>query len=167
MPVSMLIKESPIVLDQIVLNLNKASAVTKEGIKTTLQKLGPEIVKVIQAQFWPDHYYTGGLAKSVFYSTTEMGNLTTLEVGPTLKRGRWDAGKLLEGGTGPNPRAPFRPIAAWAVSKGLPPGPIWQKIRREGTEAHPFIGAAYNESLPIIEQAVNELGDVVVASIVE
>ncbi len=166
MPVSMQIKESPIVLDQIVLNLNKASVVTKNAIKSTLRNVGLKVTNVMREKILPNRY-TGALEQSVTDTIIESGSLTTLEVGPTLKRGKWDAGKLLEGGTGPNPHAPFGPIAAWAISKGLPPGPIWQKIRREGTEAHPFIWASYRESLPIIEESINELGEVVVAAIIE
>lgn len=166
MPVSMQIRESPIVLDQIILNLNKASAVTKNAIKSTLRNVGLKVTNVMREKIAPNRY-TGALEQSITETFIETENLTILEVGPTLKRGKWDAGKLLEGGTGPNPRAPFGPIAAWAISKGLPPGPIWQKIRREGTEAHPFIWATYRESLPIIEQSLDELGEIVVAAIIE
>ncbi len=166
MPVSMLIRESPIVLDQIVLNLNKASAFTRTRVKSVLQDVGLRVSNVMREKILPNRY-TGALERSITETLIETENITILEIGPTLKRGKWDAGKLLEGGTGPNPHAPFGPIATHAKSKGLPPGAVWQKIRKEGTDAHPFIWNTYRESLPIIDEAVDKLGEVVVAAITE
>ena len=64
---------------------------------------------------------------------------TRLAIGPTATRGRYDAGLILQRGTGPIANAPFGPIAAWAESKGLPARPVWYKIKTKGVAAHPWL----------------------------
>ena len=41
-------------------------------------------------------------------------------------------------GSGPNPNLPWAPIAEWARRKGIPPFPVYHKIKTEGTEANPY-----------------------------
>ena len=41
-------------------------------------------------------------------------------------------------GRGPDPNLPWAPIAEWAGRKGIPPFPVYYKIKTEGTSANPY-----------------------------
>ena len=81
--------------------------------------------------------YTGTLSDSIDYHVNMAER--SVSIGPTAKRGRFDAGLLLEMGTGPIPNLPFGPIAKWAEFKGVPAGAVWWKIKTKGVTAHPFL----------------------------
>lgn len=53
---------------------------------------------------------------------------------------------------------PFEPIARWAKRKGLPKAawPIWQKIREEGTQPHPFMRPAIHRNHEKIAQLLKQ-----------
>ena len=97
-----------------------------------------------------ENNYTGALADSI-QGTFEDGGMT-VDIHPTVQRGRWDGGAILELGTGPIPNAPWIPIRDWAESKGLPGFPVWFKIRAEGVAAHPFLDRTYEKTEPRIEE---------------
>jgi len=92
-------------------------------------------IRYVMKQRLHGHRYTGALEDSVNYLVS--GN--RVEIGPTAKRGRYDAGWLLQAGTGPISKLPFGPIAKWAAFRGLPAGPIWYKIKTQGVKAHPWL----------------------------
>jgi len=102
-----------------------------------MQQLGRRIAYLMKMQLKP-HRYTGALEDSV---TSEYDpRRQRLEIGPKAKRkGGWDAGLLLQRGTGPIPNLPFAPIKKWAAFRGLPAGPVWYKLKTEGADAHPFV----------------------------
>ena len=107
-----------------------------EFIDENMRGLGRRIAYLMQRQI-ERHRYTGALSDSV-RSQYDSG-ARRLEIGPTAKRGRYDAGLLLQRGTRPIARLPFAPIAAWAEHRGLPAGPVWWKIKTKGVDAHPFL----------------------------
>ncbi len=110
--------------------------------------------------------YTGGLSSSIKFEIDEGAKRLT--VGPTLKRGRWDAGLLLEMGVPhPIPNAPWAPIKAWAIFRGLPPFPIWYTIRTKGIKAHPFINETLERVRPDIQAAADDVGMLAAAAIIE
>ena len=41
---------------------------------------------------------------------------------------------------------PFEPIRRWGELKGVPAGAIWQKIRTQGTDPHPYLWPAFTEN---------------------
>ena len=107
-----------------------------EFVDANMRGLGRRIAYLMRQQI-RHHRYKGTLEESVT-SAYDPGAMK-LEVGPTAKRGKYDAGLILQRGTGPIARLPFAPIAAWAAFRGLPAGPIWFKIREKGIDAHPFL----------------------------
>lgn len=86
--------------------------------------------------------YTGALADSIDYAVNMAQK--SVAIGPTAKRGRWDAGMLLEMGTRPIPNLPFGAIARWAEFRGIPAGAVWWKIKTKGVTAHPFLRETLN-----------------------
>lgn len=107
-----------------------------EFLEENMRRLGWRIAHLMQRQI-KGHTYTGALTGSI-RSQYDPGT-SRLEIGPTQKRGRYDAGLLLQRGTRPIARLPFAPIAAWAEHRGLPAGPVWWKIKTKGVDAHPFL----------------------------
>jgi len=106
-------------------------------VESNMRGLGRRIAYLMRMQI-RRHRYTGALEDSVEseYDTARQ----SVAVGPTAQRGgKWDAGLLLQRGTGPIPNLPFGPIAEWAAFKGLPAGPVWYKIKTVGVSAHPFL----------------------------
>ena len=49
-------------------------------------------------------------------------------------------------GTDAIPNLPWDPIAEWAHRKGLPPFPVWMKIREEGVTANPYHERAWQRT---------------------
>lgn len=106
-------------------------------VDANMRQLGSRIAYLMRMQLKP-HHYTGALEDSVQYEYDPK--LIRLKIGPTAKRGgKWDAGMLLERGTGPIRNLPFAPIARWAAFKGIPAGPVWYSIKTKGVKAHPWI----------------------------
>ena len=102
------------------------------------------------------HRYTGALEGSISGEFTDGGY--TLTISPKALRGnRWDAGVLLEQGTGPIPRAPWLPISRWAEFRGLPAVSIWLKIRAVGVTAHPFLERTLTATMPEVRTAAVEI----------
>ena len=104
-------------------------------VTQNMEQLGRRISSLMKIQVMR-HHYTDALGESIrsVYNRAEW----TLEIGPTAKRGSYDAGLLLQRGTRPF-TPPFSVIAKWARFKGLPAGPVWMKIREKGIDAHPFL----------------------------
>ena len=105
-------------------------------VSANMEQLGRRLAYLMRIQLKPNRY-TGTLEDSTV-STYNPGS-QRLEIGPTAKRKGWDAGMLLQRGTGPIPRVPFAPIKAWAEFRGLPAGPVYWKIKTRGAAAHPFV----------------------------
>ena len=108
----------------------------KVFVKKNMLQLGRRVSFVMQDKV-SQHRYTGKLEDSI--KAKYLPSQMRLEIGPTAKRGKWDAGLILERGTRPIPNLPFGPIKLWADFRGIPAGPVWMKIRREGVTAHPFL----------------------------
>jgi len=124
------------VLEQVAANLAAAPSRMLKIRSKAIKWIGPRAVKKMQGMLGRN-YYTGALMRSVEDEYTEAGSVVTIS--PTEQRGRWDAGLILEFGTGPIPNAPWAPIARWAGAKGAPMPGAWLKIRRVGVAAHPFM----------------------------
>src|SRR5512139_1197262 len=98
--------------------------------------LGPKAVRRMKYAVM-ENVYTGKLQESI-RDEYDNGGLT-VRIAPTVMRGRWDGGSILEMGTRPIPRAPWAPIARWAGFRGLPAFPVVYKIRTRGVSPHPFM----------------------------
>jgi len=121
---------------EIAANLDISQTEARAILDARMEHLGPIVVRMMQRQL-AKHRVTGKLEGSVQYAY--ISHRRELRVGPTLKRGRYDAGRILQEGTGPIPNLPFTPIAKWAAKRGLPAGPVWMKIKQTGVKPHPFI----------------------------
>ncbi len=128
--------------------------------KMNLDKLKPFVIQNMRAAV-EQNRYTGALESSIEGRTEQGMDDATLTVSPMANRGRWDAGTILELGTGPIPNAPWMPIKQWAEFKGLPPFPVWYKIRREGVSAHPFLERTIDLSQSSLEWTAQSIaGDI-------
>ena len=115
-------------------NIDGAISRRDEFVIRNLRSLGRRVEWVMKQVIEPNRY-TGALADSI-QSEADGSKVT---IGTTAKSGQWDRGMILERGTRPIPNLPFEPIRMWAEFRGLPAGPVWAKIRREGVSAHPFL----------------------------
>lgn len=123
-------------------------------IRTHLDALAPSLEDRMREAV-AENRYTGAMEESITHEFQDGGN--ELHVHPTAKRGAYDAGTLLELGV-PHPvRAPWAPIKAWAEFRGLPPFPIWYKIRTQGIDAHPFLDRTARAAEPQIEEAARRM----------
>jgi len=123
-------------------------------IQREIKRTGGAALKNMQSMLGRN-YYTGALMRSVKAEYDSKGYRVTIS--PTAQRGKWDAGLILEFGTGPITHAPWAPIARWAGTKGAPmPGTII-KIRTKGVEKHPFLDDTMNATKPVIDFAVAQI----------
>ncbi len=104
-----------------------------------------------------DNRYTGSLEESIHHRSEDAGLTTVIE--PTVKRGKWDGGLILEHGTGPIPNAPWGPIKAWAAFRGIPGWPVLYTIRTRGVKAHPFLDRTLTSMQSDIEEAARRIAD--------
>ena len=126
------------------------SGVKGRFVQANLADLGVKLTAVIRDSLEP-HRYKGELQDSV--SAQVSGE--TLTVGPRKKfKGGWDAGWILQSGTGPIERLPFAPIKAWAEFRGLPAGPVLFKIKTVGVSGHPWLERTIDR--PDFGQALNQ-----------
>lgn len=79
-----------------------------------------------------------------------VGPMTSIAVISDAKHSAY-----VEFGTRPH-TAPFSPIQRWAERHGIEGGKIWMKIRREGTESHPFMEPARKEGTRRASQIADE-----------
>jgi hypothetical protein len=114
----------------------------KQYVNKNMVELGRRVAYVMQQETLK-HRYTGSFSESIQHKYTAVP-YPKVEIGPTVKRGKWDGGLILEYGTGPIPRLPFKPIARWAEFRGLPAGPVWYSIKTKGVKAHPFLQRTLN-----------------------
>jgi hypothetical protein len=122
-------------LSKMATNFAEASGLKAQFVQANLAHLGTKLVAIIRESL-EQHRYRGELQDSVS-ATLEPERLT---VGPRKKyKGGWDAGWILQTGTGPIERVPFAPIKAWAEHRGLPAGPVWYKIKTVGVSGHPWL----------------------------
>lgn len=122
-----------------------------------MRVLGDAISRIMRERL-SQHRYTGALDSSVKYAYDPTA--LKVEIGPTAKRGRYDAGLLLERGTRPIPNLPFPPIARWAAFRGLPAGAVWWKIKTEGVDPHPWLEDVRRNPLTefVIRDASQKMG---------
>lgn len=125
-------------LEHLAKNFSSVAEWYRPYLDQNMQGLGRRIAYLMRQQV-RHHKYRGSFEESTISKYDSAHG--RLEVGPTVKRGRYDGGLLLEQGTGPIPRLPWGPIAEWAAFRGLPAGPIWMSIRKKGIRAHPFLEA--------------------------
>ena len=110
---------------------------SKTYVKRNMIQLGRRVAYIMR-QNVKRHRYTGALEDSII-SEYKEGIRPQVEIGPHAKRGRWDAGLILERGTRPIERLPFGPIKKWAEFRGLPAGGVWYNIKTRGVKKHPFL----------------------------
>src|SRR3990167_4555125 len=121
-------------------------------VRVHLDTLGTIAVDRMREMIEP-HRYTGILQDSIEHHPEDGGY--TQAIYPTAQRGgRWDAGALLELGTGPIPRLPWAPIKAWAEFRGIPAFPVWWKIKTQGVSPHPFLQRTLDDGQS--KDAINE-----------
>ena len=128
---------------------NMITAKVEPIIRDELSMAGEAISRVMRNHL-ARRDYTGNLALSVM-KEVHTGTNPRVEIGPTAQRGGFQAGAILEHGTGPIPSLPFAPIRKWAEFRGLPAGPIWYKIKTEGVSAHPWLEEVASD--PEVQQA--------------
>ena len=121
-----------------------------------MRRLGGKAVRRMKYAVM-ENVYTGALQDSVkdFYEDRGM----TVLISPTVMRGRYDGGSILELGTRPIPNAPWIPIAKWAAFRGLPAFPIVYKIRTQGVDAHPFLDRTLIDTTPDIDTELGALAE--------
>lgn len=104
------------------------------------------------------NYYKGTLSDSI---RGEYDPATKeLTIGPTAKRRNWDAGSILEDGTGAISNVPWKPIREWAFARGMnlkQAGAVWHKIKTSGVGAHPFVERTVNSAR--FQSALNKVAD--------
>jgi len=162
MPISINIKSDG-VLEQVAKNMAAAPQWMPKIAKREIKRLGPIGIRRMQGMVGRN-YYTGTLLRSVKDEYKDAG--MTVEIGPTAKRGRWDAGLILEFGTRPIARCPYAPIARWASAKGAPMPGAWLKIRREGVSPHPFLDDTLNAVEPDLDKSIDKmLGEAIAAAL--
>lgn len=132
-------------------------------VRTHLKTLGTVAVDTMREAV-AEHRYTGSLEDSIRAQFTDNGK--TLTVGPTVKRGRWDGGLILEMGTRPIPKLPWMPIKKWADFRGVPAWPIFYKIKTEGVTPHPFLDRTMKALEPRIDEAVRRMAEAVAEAVV-
>lgn len=98
--------------------------------------LGGNVADVMEGVIEPNRY-TGALQESIISQYDPLAQAVSIY--PTVKRGTFDGGAILELGTGPIPNAPWAPIKAWADFRGIDAFPVWWGIREHGVKAHPFL----------------------------
>ena len=141
------------VLEQVAANLASAPSWMPKIKRKTIKWIGPSAVKKMQGMLGRN-YYTGALMRSVEDEYTESDSVVTIS--PTAQRGKWDAGLILEFGTGPIPHAPWAPIARWADAKDAPMPGAWLKIRRVGVSAHPLLSDTLEAVNPDLDEAIDK-----------
>ena len=99
--------------------------------------------------------YTGALEQSLQGKFSDNG--WTLTINPTVMRGKYDGGAILELGTKPIPNCPWLPIKAWAEFRGVPAYPVWMKIRTKGVSAHPYLQRTLDKLLPFIQEIARRI----------
>ena len=121
-----------------------------------MRKLGSKAVRRMQYATL-HNTYTGALHDSIrdFYEDRGM----TVLIAPTVMRGRYDGGSILEAGTKKIPNAPWAPIARWAAFKGLPAFPVVYKIRTRGVKKHPFLQRTLDDTRPDIDAELGALAE--------
>ena len=125
-------------------------------VRTHLKTLSTVAVDTMREAV-AEHHYTGSLEDSIRAEFTDAGK--TLTVGPTVKRGRWDGGLILETGTRPIPKLPWAPIKKWADFRGIPAWPVFYHIKTEGVAAHPFLDRTMKAMEPRIDEAARRMAE--------
>lgn len=139
-------------------------------IAPAMDALGDAVVDVMYTLVEPNRY-TGALQESIKSEYDMMSQ--EVAIYPDATRGDWDAGTLLELGTGPIPNAPWAPIKAWADFRGLPAFPIWWSIREHGVKPHPFLQRTLDDMrtqtamVGTVTRIVTDMGLVLAATALE
>lgn len=141
------------VLEKVSAKLQSAAEWLPQIYDRHLPWVGAQIAETMEGVLERNRY-TGSLQSSITVRYDAAAG--EVAIGPTVMRGAYDGGTLLEEGTGPIPNAPFAPIAAWAEFRGLPAFPVWWKIRTVGVDAHPFLEPTIND--PSSGAALEEAG---------
>ena len=132
-----------------VIGVNKIPEWMPQVAERNLKALGFQVVNHMRRQIAKNRY-RGHTQASI--RAQYIGPEMATYIGPTLKRGNYDAGEILQKGTRPIPNAPYGPIKRWAKFRGLPAWPVWYKIRTRGVNAHPFLDETLARSLAAIKQ---------------
>ena len=154
MPISYTI-ESDKTLEEIRKNLSNMPKWMPAIVRKNMPVMGRKVVREMKLQV-ADNRYKGTLEDSIKNESSDRG--FTQVISPTAKRGRHDAGKILELGTRPH-APPWAPIAEWAEFRGLPAFPIWFKIKTKGTNAYPFVHPTLNRSKKHINEVARRMGE--------
>lgn len=150
------------VLEQVADNLEAMPALVKDATQLSFDALGRTIKGHMQLQM-EGNRYKGDLVNSVQYDYEPGNKMVT--IAPTLMRGRFSAGTLLELGTRPIRNAPWKPIKEWADARGIPAFPVWYAIRTKGMKAHPWLQQTMKRSEPAILRAAEQIGELVAQGI--
>lgn len=100
--------------------------------------LGAKLVPIMRSEI-AVHRYTGVLTESISADYSSVSR--ELTIGPDAKRGSFDAGAILQGGT-KVVNVPWKPIEAWGAARGMTSRQSFfamKKIRNSGVAPHPFV----------------------------
>ena len=152
----------PDVIKGIQSRLRSAPAWMPNRSEKHMRKLGGKAVRRMKYAVM-ENVYTGKLQDSIrdFYEDRGM----TVLIAPTVMRGRYDGGSILEAGTRPIPNAPWAPIARWAAFRGLSAFPVVYKIRTQGVDPHPFLQRTLDDTRPDIDAELGALAEDILAYI--
>ena len=132
-------------IKQVISNFGTVKSWMPPLVDKEMIALGTKLKAIMKDQVKP-RYYTGKLEGSI--QSNYNSGTKTLEIGPTAKRGSYDAGLILEFGT----RAkwiPYQPIKDWGQARNLDMAKIrgaWVKISQRGVSKHPFLMETMNRS---------------------
>jgi hypothetical protein len=143
-----------------VANLSRAPSWVPKTIDIVMPELGRKIEGIMRNIMAPRRY-TGALGDSVKSEYNPAQKQVT--IGPTAKRGQYDAGLIAELGTKPT-NVPWKPIFAWGSARGLTRPQIAgaiKTIRSEGVKPHPFLDETVGrpEFLAELTNAANQLAE--------
>ena len=129
---------------RVIANFGTASSWMPPIVDKDMIALGAKLKQIMKEQVKP-RYYTGKLEGSI--QSDYNSGTKTLEIGPTAKRGNYDAGLIIELGTRRISGVPFKPIRDWGMARNLNMKQIrgaWLKIRDRGVSPHPFLMETMN-----------------------
>ena len=140
------------VLEAVIANMAAAPSWFPTIYERHMPWLGAQVGEIMESSL-EENRYTGAIQSSIV-SEYDPGP-AEVSIHPTAQRGgKWDAGLIMELGTGPIPGLPWAPIAAWAAFRGLPAWPVWYKIMTSGVDPHPFLRRTFDN--PMTGQAMQE-----------
>lgn len=130
---------------------------TGQVVDKQMPLLGRKVSEVMKKILRPRRY-TGTLEESVGIEYDSAKK--EISIGPTAKRGGYDAGLIFEGGTKRIPNVLWRPIHQWAIFRGVSSIAAIRKIQARGVSPHPFLNETlmHGDTQAAIQEAAERMG---------